>query len=64
MTHNLDKLYELIDEAITMDKVDNVELGQIVRKWFWSGDDELEWDDLTEGDEWAINGWDDDDDDD
>jgi hypothetical protein len=53
MTHNLDKLYELIDEAITMDKVDNVELGQIVRKWFWSGDDELEWDDLTE----TVNGY-------
>jgi hypothetical protein len=63
MTHNLDKLYELIDEAITMDKVDNVELGQIVRKWFWSGDDELEWDDLTEDSEWSIDGWDDDDDD-
>jgi len=58
---NLDKLQELIDEAITMDKVEDVELGEMIRKWFWSkGDDDVEWDDLTEDSEWSIDGWDDD----
>jgi len=58
---DLDKLHELIDEAITMDKVEDVELGEMIRKWFWSSDEEeLEWDDLTEDQEWKIDGWDDD----
>ncbi len=61
---DLDKLQELIDEAITMDKVEDAELGKMIRKWFWREEDELEWDDLTEDSEWSIDGWDDDDDDD
>lgn len=59
---NLDKLQELIDEAITMDKVEDIELGEMIREWFWSkdDDDDVEWDDLTEDSEWSIDGWDDD----
>tara|TARA_B110000503_G_scaffold3758_1_gene4920 strand:- start:510 stop:695 length:186 start_codon:yes stop_codon:yes gene_type:complete len=58
---DLDKLQELIDEAITMDKVEDIELGEMIRKWFWSKDEnDIEWGDLTEDSEWSIDGWDDD----
>lgn len=59
---DLNKLQELIDEAITMDKVEDIELGEMIREWFWSkdDDDDVEWDDLTEDSEWSIDGWDDD----
>lgn len=63
----LENLFETIDEALIVDQVNDYELGRIVRKWYWAYKNEsevedLEWDDLTEDEEWGefmVGGWDD-----
>lgn len=54
----LEDLYEVIDEALIVDQVNDYELGRIVRKWYWAykNEDEVEdldWEDLTEDEEWG-----------
>jgi len=53
----LESLYELIDELITMDMVEDAELGMRVREWYEVENGQIrtnsvEWDDLSEDGEW------------
>ena len=54
----LENLFEIIDEALIVDQVNDYELGRIVRKWYWgykngSEVEDLDWEDLDEDDEWG-----------
>ena len=56
---NLEDLYDLIDELLTIDMVTDAELGMHVRKWYEKennpNSDDEDWDDLmndNEGGQW------------
>lgn len=62
----LEDLYDLIDEMINVDEAEDTELGMRVREWYqkYNGEeaDDLDWEDLTEDEEWSefmVDGWDD-----
>ena len=60
MSDNLEALYDLVDELLTIDLVTDAELGMHVRKWYEKennpNSDDEDWDDLM-GEEME---WDDD----
>jgi hypothetical protein len=58
---NLEDLYDLIDELLTVDMVTDAELGMHVRKWYekQNQNDDDEWEDLmSEEMDWGDDDWD------
>ena len=62
MSDNLEALYDLIDELLTIDLVTDAELGMHVRKWYEretspNSDDE-DWNELMNKDiQWGDDDW-------
>jgi hypothetical protein len=62
MSDNLEALYDLIDELLTIDLVTDAELGMHVRKWYEretnpNSDDE-DWNELMNEDiQWGDDDW-------
>ena len=62
MSDNLEALYDLIDELLTIDLVTDAELGMHVRKWYEretnpNSDDE-DWNELMDEDiQWGDDDW-------
>lgn len=62
----LEDLYDLIDEMINVDMAEDAEIGMRVRMWHRDynspNSDDLNWEDLSEDEEWSefmVGGWDD-----
>ena len=62
----LEDLYDLIDEMINVDEVEDAEIGMRVRIWYQKynnlNHDDFDFEDLTEDEEWSEfmgGGWDD-----
>lgn len=58
---NLEDLYDLIDELINVDVVEDAELGMRVREWYekQNQSDDDEWEDLmSEEMDWGDDEWD------
>ena len=62
MSDNLETLYDLIDELLTIDLVIDAELGMHVRKWYEketsSNSDDEDWNELMNEDiQWGDDDW-------
>jgi hypothetical protein len=58
---NLEDLYDLIDELLNVDVVEDAELGMRVREWYekQNQNDDDEWEDLmSEEMDWGDDEWD------
>jgi len=62
MSDNLEALYDLIDELLTIDLVTDAELGMHVRKWYEKetnpNSDDEDWNELMDEDiQWGDDDW-------
>ena len=62
MSDNLEALYDLIDELLTIDLVTDAELGMHVRKWYEKetnpNSDDEDWNELMNEDiQWGDDDW-------